>query len=75
MAVAGSGRLALGGGGQRSFAAEYGGPEARSMLLERLAYGAYVARGTGLPNLVSGLEKIGRIVRAFGLASRVRGEW
>lgn len=46
----------IGGGGQRSFAAEYGGPEARPILLERLAYGAYVARRTGLPILVSGFR-------------------
>ena len=46
----------LGGGGQRVFAAEYGGPEAGPVLLERLAYGAYVARRTGLPILVSGFR-------------------
>lgn len=44
----------LGGGGQRAYAPEYGGPAADPLLLERLAYGAYVARNTGLPILVSG---------------------
>ena len=44
----------LGGGGQRSYAPEYGGPAAEPLLLERLAYGAYVARRTGLPVLVTG---------------------
>jgi uncharacterized SAM-binding protein YcdF (DUF218 family) len=44
----------LGGGGQRGFAPEYGGPAADAPLLERLAYGAYIARGTGLPVLVTG---------------------
>ncbi len=44
----------LGGGGQVSYAPEYGGPAAQPLLLERLAYGAYVARRTGLPILVSG---------------------
>ena len=44
----------LGGGGQRAFAAEYGGPAAKPYLLERLSYGAYVARNTGLPILVTG---------------------
>jgi uncharacterized SAM-binding protein YcdF (DUF218 family) len=44
----------LGGGGQRDFAPEYGGPEAEPLLLERLAYGAYVARRTGFPILVTG---------------------
>jgi uncharacterized SAM-binding protein YcdF (DUF218 family) len=44
----------LGGGGQVSRAPEYGGPAAEPVLLERLSYGAYVARKTGLPILVSG---------------------
>jgi uncharacterized SAM-binding protein YcdF (DUF218 family) len=44
----------IGGGGQRAFAPEYGGPAAGAVLLERLAYGAYLARRTGLPVLVSG---------------------
>jgi uncharacterized SAM-binding protein YcdF (DUF218 family) len=46
----------LGGGGQRAFAPEYGGPAAESLLLERLSYGAYIARKTGLPILVTGLQ-------------------
>jgi uncharacterized SAM-binding protein YcdF (DUF218 family) len=46
----------LGGGGQRAFAPEYGGPAAEPLLLERLSYGAYVARKTGLPILVTGFE-------------------
>jgi uncharacterized SAM-binding protein YcdF (DUF218 family) len=44
----------LGGGGQIARAPEYGGPLAEPVLLERLTYGAYVARQTGLPILVSG---------------------
>ena len=44
----------LGGGGERVQAPEYGGPEPGPYLLERLAYGAYLARRTGLPVLVSG---------------------
>jgi uncharacterized SAM-binding protein YcdF (DUF218 family) len=44
----------LGGGGQRAFAPEYGGPAANPYLLERLSYGAYVAHKTGLPILVTG---------------------
>jgi uncharacterized SAM-binding protein YcdF (DUF218 family) len=44
----------LGGGGQRAFAPEYGGPAAGPILLERLAYGAYLARATDLPILVTG---------------------
>ncbi|MEP6883642.1 MAG: YdcF family protein [Gammaproteobacteria bacterium] len=45
----------LGGGGQRSFAPEYGGPAAEPLLLERLSYGAYLARKTGLPILLTGM--------------------
>lgn len=44
----------LGGGGLRSFAPEYRAPAAGPELLERLAYGAYLARRTGLPILVTG---------------------
>jgi uncharacterized SAM-binding protein YcdF (DUF218 family) len=65
----------LGGGGQRVFAPEYGGPAAEPLMLERLAYGAYVARKTGLPILVTGFhdeavamrETLGR---NFGLEPR-----
>jgi uncharacterized SAM-binding protein YcdF (DUF218 family) len=46
----------LGGGGQRAFAPEYGGPAADPVLLERLSYGAYVAAKTGLPVLVTGFH-------------------
>lgn len=46
----------LGGGGQRTLAPEYGGPAAEPMLLERLNYGAYIARKTGLPILVTGFH-------------------
>jgi uncharacterized SAM-binding protein YcdF (DUF218 family) len=46
----------LGGGGQRAFAPEYSGPAAEPYLLERLSYGAYVARKTGLPILVTGFR-------------------
>jgi uncharacterized SAM-binding protein YcdF (DUF218 family) len=44
----------LGGGGQRGLAPEYAGPAADPLLLERLSYGAYLARKTGLPVLVTG---------------------
>jgi len=46
----------LGGGGQRAYAPEYRGPAADPWLLERLAYGAFLARGTGLPILVTGFH-------------------
>jgi uncharacterized SAM-binding protein YcdF (DUF218 family) len=45
----------LGGGGYREHAPEYGGgPAPEFAMYERLAYGAYVARHTGLPVLVTG---------------------
>lgn len=46
----------LGGGGQRALAPEYAGPAAEPCLLERLSYGAYLARKTGLPILVTGFS-------------------
>ncbi len=46
----------LGGGGQRALAPEYQGPAAEPFLLERLSYGAYIARKTGLPVLVTGFS-------------------
>lgn len=42
------------GGGVRPFAAEYGGATMSGITLERVRYGAHVARATGLPVLVSG---------------------
>jgi len=44
----------LGGGGQLTRSPEYDAPAALPMLLEKLAYGAFVARKTGLPILVTG---------------------
>jgi uncharacterized SAM-binding protein YcdF (DUF218 family) len=62
----------LGGGGQRPYAPEYGGPAADPLLLDRLAYGAYVAHHTDLPILVTGngIEAIAMrdtLVRNFGI--------
>jgi len=42
------------GGGGKPYAAEYGGPTPTRTTLERLRYGAKLARETGLPILVSG---------------------
>lgn len=44
----------LGGGGYRKYAPEYGGPAPEYAMYDRLAYGAFVARRTGLPILVTG---------------------
>lgn len=46
----------LGGGGERAFAPEYAGMAAEPLMLERLSYGAYVARRTNLPILVTGFS-------------------
>ena len=42
------------GGGVRRFAAEYGGATVSTITLQRVRYGAHLARATGLPVLVSG---------------------
>ena len=65
----------LGGGGQRAYAPEYGGPAAEPALLERLAYGAYAARRTGLPVLVTGFgieasAMRDTLARNFGITAR-----
>ena len=65
----------LGGGGQRAYAPEYAGPAPEPYLLERVTYGAYVARNTGLPLLVTGFGIEAEAMRAslarnFGLQAR-----
>jgi uncharacterized SAM-binding protein YcdF (DUF218 family) len=66
----------LGGEGERLGAREYGGePAARLTLLERLNYGAFVARRTGLPVAVSGsptetLAMRASLARDFGVGTR-----
>jgi uncharacterized SAM-binding protein YcdF (DUF218 family) len=65
----------LGGGGQRRLAPEYGGPAAEPLLLERLSYGAYLSRKTGLPVLVTGFSLEARAMhdtlqRNFGIEAR-----
>jgi len=68
------------GGGTERLAPEYGGPAAGLELLERVSYGAYVARRTGLPVLVSGSPREALAMRAtlardFGITARwVDGE-
>jgi uncharacterized SAM-binding protein YcdF (DUF218 family) len=70
----------LGGGGQRGLAPEYGGPAAEHALLERLSYGAFVARRTRLPVLVTGAPGESVAMRAvlerdFGIVPQwVEGE-
>jgi uncharacterized SAM-binding protein YcdF (DUF218 family) len=65
----------LGGGGQRRLAPEYGGPAAEPLMLERLSYGAYLSRKTGLPVLVTGFALEARAMhdtlqRNFGVDTR-----
>jgi uncharacterized SAM-binding protein YcdF (DUF218 family) len=65
----------LGGGSARAFAPEYGGPMVSSELLERVSYGAFVARRTRLPVLVSGtaqetLAMRVSLARDFGIDTR-----
>ncbi|MDB6082604.1 MAG: transrane protein [Gammaproteobacteria bacterium] len=70
----------IGGGGVRRFAPEYQGPAPEYVLLDRLSYGAFVARRTGLPILVSGapdeaLAMRTSLARDFGMPVRwVEGE-
>lgn len=64
----------LGGGTVRT-APEYGGPAVGLATLERVSYGAYVARRTGLPVLVSGNAREAAAMRAtlarnFGITAR-----
>lgn len=66
----------LGGGGFRFRAPEYGGaPAAEMEQLDRLSYGAYVARKTSLPVLVTGatheaLAMSASLTRSFGVTPR-----
>jgi uncharacterized SAM-binding protein YcdF (DUF218 family) len=53
----------IGGGGVRT-APEYGGPAIEGPLLERLNYGAFVARRAGLPIAVSGTAEEARAMSA-----------
>ena len=65
----------LGGGEERVQAPEYGGAVAGVVLLERLAYGAFLAKRTSLPVLVSGSPREGvamsaTLARDFGVQAR-----
>jgi len=77
--VRGQAIVILGGGTART-APEYGGPAVGFELLERVSYGAYLARRTGLPVLVSGsaheaLAMRATLARDFGITARwVNGE-
>lgn len=73
--VAAQAIVILGGGGYRKEAPEYGGPAPEYAMYDRLAYGAYVARNTGLPVLVTGngaeaLTMQVSLSRDFGVRTR-----
>ena len=54
--------------GQRAYMPEYGGPTPDRLTLERLRYGARLARASGLPVLVSGGAPPGSISLASAMA-------
>ena len=65
----------LGGAQARLAAPEYGGPAAGLELLERVSYGAFVARRTSLPVLVSGMAEetsamSASLARDYGVSTR-----
>jgi uncharacterized SAM-binding protein YcdF (DUF218 family) len=52
------------GGGSERYAPEYGGAALADALLERVSYGAFLARRTGLPVLISGAPPEALAMRA-----------
>jgi uncharacterized SAM-binding protein YcdF (DUF218 family) len=67
--------VVIGGGGERVWAAEYKGPVAEQVLLERLALAAYLARTLSLPVLTSGapdeaLAMAATLKRNLGISPR-----
>ncbi len=52
------------GAGRRSYAPEYGGETVNRLALERLRYGAWLARQSGLPVLLTGGAPEGRVAEA-----------
>jgi uncharacterized SAM-binding protein YcdF (DUF218 family) len=63
------------GGGVRRHAAEYGGDTVGRLTLERVRYGAYVARLTGLPVLVTGGSVFGGETEAKLMLQALEGEF
>jgi uncharacterized SAM-binding protein YcdF (DUF218 family) len=63
------------GGGVRRDAPEYGGDTLATLTLERVRYGARVARQTGLPVLVSGGSVLGGEPEAKLMASSLEREF
>ncbi len=63
------------GGGTRRDAAEYGGDTLAQLTLERVRYGARVARETGLPVLVSGGSVHGGVPEAILMRNALTDEF
>lgn len=63
------------GGGQRLQAEEYGGAAPNRVTLERLRYGAYLARQSGLPVLVTGGAPKGMVAEAVVMAKSLREDF
>jgi len=63
------------GGGVRRDAPEYGGDTLASLTLERVRYGAHVARLTGLPVLVTGGSVLGGEPEAKLMAASLEREF
>lgn len=63
------------GAGQRRHMPEYGGPTPNRLALERLRYGARLARNSLLPVLVSGGAPTGRVAEAELMAACLREDF
>ena len=63
------------GGGERSWAQEYGGASPLGATLERLRYGAILARRTALPVLVSGGASPGDEPEALIMAASLKNDF
>lgn len=63
------------GGGQRLNMPEYGGSAPNRITLERLRYGARLARQSGLPVLVSGGAAPGKVGEAVSMARSLREDF
>lgn len=63
------------GGGQRLNAKEYGGAAPNRLTLERLRYGAHLARQSGLPVLVTGGAPKGMVAEAVVMAKSLREDF
>lgn len=73
--VATTGAIVILGGGVRSNAPELGGTTVNALTLERLRFGALVARGSGLPVLVAGGAPEGYVPEATLMRDVLENEY